>query len=128
MLPVDAVSGNRSLATARVAMSSTETAHSNTVFKKIPVVQPLPHYPISATVSEITAHISELIKEQRASSQEASHQKSSDEMSSKTVNNFDAGSTKSVDAAHSADVQTSVTKISGMVSQSASLAESTTGN
>lgn len=90
MQPVDATSGARSLTTVRVAVPSTQTARTDSVVEQIPIVEPRPHYPISASVAEIMAHITELIKEQQTASQEALHQKNLDEARAEMEKLFEA--------------------------------------
>ena len=90
MQPVDATSGTRSLTTVQVAVPSTKTARTDSVVEQIPIVEPRPHYPISASVAEIMAHITELIKEQQTASQEALHQKNLDEARAEMEKLFEA--------------------------------------
>ena len=90
MQPVDATSGTRSLTTVQVAVPSTQTARTDSVVEQIPIVEPRPHYPISASVAEIMAHITELIKEQQTASQEALHQKNLDEARAEMEKLFEA--------------------------------------
>lgn len=97
MQPVNALSGVRSSPLTRVTVSSTEVDQTDAIVKKIPVVEPMPHYPLSATVSEIMAHITELIKEQQAASQEAMHQKNLDAARAEMERIFDAAIGKSDD-------------------------------
>lgn len=97
MQPVDALSGSRSLPLARVTVSSTEVTQTDAIVEKIPIVEPMPHYPLSATVSEIMAHITELIKEQQAASQEAMHQKNLEDARAEMERIFEAAVGKSDD-------------------------------
>lgn len=90
MQPVDATSGARSLTTVRVATPSNQTARTDSVVEQIPIVEPRPHYPISASVAEIMAHITELIKEQQTASEEAFHQKNLDEARAEMEKLFEA--------------------------------------
>lgn len=90
MQPVDATSGARSLTTVRVAAPSNQTARTDSVVEQIPIVEPRPHYPISASVAEIMAHITELIKEQQTASEEAFHQKNLDEARAEMEKLFEA--------------------------------------
>lgn len=90
MQPVDATSGARSLTTVRAAVPSTQTARTDSVVEQIPIVEPRPHYPVSASVAEIMAHITELIKEQQTASQEALHQKNLDEARAEMERLFEA--------------------------------------
>ena len=90
MQPVDATSGARSLTTVRVATPSNETARTDSVVEQVPIVEPRPHYPISASVAEIMAHITELIKEQQTASEEAFHQKNLDEARAEMEKLFEA--------------------------------------
>ena len=75
MQPVDASSGARSITAARATVPPNKASSNNTVVEQIPIVEPTPHYPLSANVSEIMAHITELIKEQQAAIQEAATEK-----------------------------------------------------
>lgn len=95
MQPVNALSGVRSSPLTRVTVSSAEVDQTDAIVKKIPIVEPMPHYPLSATVSEIMAHITELIKEQRAASQEIMHQKNLDAARAEMERMFDAAIGKS---------------------------------
>lgn len=97
MQPVNALSGVRSSSLTRVTVSSTEVDQTDAIVKKIPIVEPMPHYPLSATVSEIMAHITELIKEQQAASQEAMHQKNLDAARAEMERILDAAIDKSDD-------------------------------
>lgn len=101
MQPVDATSGARSLTTVRVAAPSSQTARTDSVVEQIPIVEPRPHYPLSASVSEIMAHITELIKEQQTASQEALHQKNLDEARAEMERLFEAVRGQSDDTVNS---------------------------
>lgn len=75
MQPVDATSNTYSVTGMRVTLTVNQKPCSNLVIEQIPVIEPVPHYPLSATVSEMMAHINELIKEQQIASQKAVHEK-----------------------------------------------------
>lgn len=75
MQPVDATSNTYSVTGMRVTLTVNQKPCSNLVIERIPVIEPVPHYPLSATVSEMMAHINELIKEQQIASQKAVHEK-----------------------------------------------------
>lgn len=75
MQPVDATSNTYSVTGMRVTLTVNQKPCNNLVIERIPVIEPVPHYPLSATVSEMMAHINELIKEQQIASQKALHEK-----------------------------------------------------
>ena len=111
MQPVDATSGTRSLTTVQVAVPSTQTARTDSVVEQIPIVEPRPHYPISASVAEIMAHITELIKEQQTASQEALHQKNLDEARAEMEKLFEAVQGQSDDGLNGKKTDDSTTRI-----------------
>ncbi|CAM1629916.1 unnamed protein product [Bartonella choladocola] len=113
MQPVDATSGTRSLTTVQVAVPSTKTARTDSVVEQIPMVEPRPHYPISASVAEIMAHITELIKEQQTASQEALHQKNLEEARAEMEKLFEAVQRQSDDAVNSNEATDSLSKADG---------------
>ena len=91
MQPVDASSGARSITAARATVPQNKASSNNTVVEQIPIVEPTPHYPLSANVSEIMAHITELIKEQQAAIQEAATEKNIEQKCSETQELFVEG-------------------------------------
>lgn len=101
MQPVDVTSGARSLTTVRVAVPSSQMARTVSVVEQIPIVEPRPHYPVSASVAEIMAHITELIEEQQTASQEAFHQKNLDDARAEMERLFEAARGQSDDNANS---------------------------
>ena len=93
MQPVDASSGARSITAARATVPQNKASSNNTVVEQIPIVEPTPHYPLSANVSEIMAHITELIKEQQATIQEAATEKNIEQNRTETQELFAVGNT-----------------------------------
>lgn len=93
MQPVDASSGARSITAAHATVPQNKASSNNTVVEQIPVVEPTPHYPLSANVSEIMAHITELIKEQQATIQEAATEKNIEQNRTETQELFAVGNT-----------------------------------
>lgn len=93
MQPVDASSGARSITAARATVPQNKASSNNTVVEQIPIVEPTPHYPLSANVSEIMAHITELIKEQQAAIQEAATEKNIEQNRTETQELFAVGNT-----------------------------------
>ena len=91
MQPVDASSGARSITAARATVPQNKASSNNTVVEQIPIVEPTPHYPLSANVSEIMARITELIKEQQAAIQEAATEKNIEQKRSETQELFAVG-------------------------------------
>lgn len=91
MQPVDASSGARSITVARATEPQNKASSNNTVVEQIPIVEPTPHYPLSANVSEIMARITELIKEQQAAIQEAATEKNIEQKRSETQELFAVG-------------------------------------
>lgn len=84
MQPVDASSGARSITAARATVPQNKVSSNNTVVEQIPIIEPTPHYPLSANVSEIMARITELIKEQQEAIQEAATEKNIEQKRSET--------------------------------------------
>lgn len=93
MQPVDASSGARSITAARATVPPNKASSNNTVVEQIPIVEPTPHYPLSANVSEIMAHITELIKEQQAAIQEAATEKNLEQKRTEMQELFAVGNT-----------------------------------
>lgn len=91
MQPVDASSGAGSITAARATVPPNKASSNNTVVEQIPIVEPTPHYPLSANVSEIMAHITELIKEQQAAIQEAATEKNIEQKRTETQELFAVG-------------------------------------
>ena len=91
MQPVDASSGARSITAARATVPQNKVSSNNTVVEQIPIIEPTPHYPLSANVSEIMARITELIKEQQAAIQEAATEKNIEQKRSETQELFAVG-------------------------------------
>ena len=98
MQPVDASSGARSITAARATVPQNKASSNNTVVEQIPIVEPTPHYPLSANVSEIMAHITELIKEQQATIQEAATEKNIEQNRTETQELFAVGNTDVTDS------------------------------
>jgi len=98
MQPVDASSGARSITAARATVPQNKASSNNTVVEQIPIVEPTPHYPLSANVSEIMAHITELIKEQQAAIQEAATEKNIEQKRTETQELFAVGNTEVTDS------------------------------
>lgn len=84
MQPVDASSGAGSITAARATVPQNKVSSNNTVVEQIPIIEPTPHYPLSANVSEIMARITELIKEQQEAIQEAATEKNIEQKRSET--------------------------------------------
>lgn len=93
MQPVDASSGARSITAARATVPPNKASSNNTVVEQIPIVEPTLHYPLSANVSEIMAHITELIKEQQAAIQEAATEKNLEQKRTEMQELFAVGNT-----------------------------------
>lgn len=93
MQPVDASSGARSITAARATVPPNKASSNNTVVEQIPIVEPTPHYPLSANVSEIMTHITELIKEQQAAIQEAATEKNLEQNRTEMQELFAVGNT-----------------------------------
>ena len=93
MQPVDASSGARSITAARATVPPNKASSNNTVVEQIPIVEPTPHYPLSANVSEIMAHITELIKEQQVAIQEAATEKNLEQKRTEMQELFAVGNT-----------------------------------
>lgn len=93
MQPVDASSGARSITAARATVPPNKASSNNTVVEQIPIVEPTPHYPLSANVSEIMAHITELIKEQQAAIQEVATEKNLEQKRTEMQELFAVGNT-----------------------------------
>lgn len=91
MQPVDASSGARSITAARATVPQNKVSSNNTVVEQIPIIEPTPHYPLSANVSEIMAHITELIKEQQEAIQEAATEKNIEQKRTETQELFVEG-------------------------------------
>ena len=98
MQPVDASSGARSTTAARATVPPNKASSNNTVVEQIPIVEPTPHYPLSANVSEIMAHITELIKEQQATIQEAATEKNIEQNRTETQELFAVGNADVTDS------------------------------
>ena len=98
MQPVDASSGARSITAARATVPPNKASSNNTVVEQIPIVEPTPHYPLSANVSEIMAHITELIKEQQAAIQEAATEKNIEQKRTETQELFAVGNADVTDS------------------------------
>lgn len=98
MQPVDASSGARSITAARATVPPNKASSNNTVVEQIPIVEPTPHYPLSANVSEIMAHITELIKEQQAAIQEAATEKNLEQKRTEMQELFAVGNTDITDS------------------------------
>lgn len=93
MQPVDASSGAGSITAARATVPQNKASSNNAVVEQIPIVEPIPHYPLSANVSEIMAHITELIKEQQAAIQEAATEKNLEQKRTEMQELFAVGNT-----------------------------------
>lgn len=98
MQPVDASSGAGSITAARATVPQNKASSNNTVVEQIPIVEPTPHYPLSANVSEIMSHITELIKEQQAAIQEAATEKNIEQNRTETQELFAVGNTDVTDS------------------------------
>lgn len=98
MQPVDASSGARSITAARATVPQNKVSSNNTVVEQIPIIEPTPHYPLSANVSEIMARITELIKEQQEAIQEAATEKNIEQKRSETRELFVEGNTDVTDS------------------------------
>lgn len=98
MQPVDASSGAGSIAAARATVPQNKASSNNAVVEQIPIVEPIPHYPLSANVSEIMAHITELIKEQQAAIQEAATEKNLEQKRTEMQELFAVGNTDVTDS------------------------------
>ncbi len=98
MQPVDASSGARSITAARATVPQNKVSSNNTVVEQIPIIEPTPHYPLSANVSEIMARITELIKEQQAAIQEVATEKNLEQKRSETQELFAVGNTDITDS------------------------------
>lgn len=102
MQPVDATSNTYSVTGMRVTLTVNQKPCSNLVIERIPVIEPVPHYPLSATVSEMMAHINELIKEQQIASQKAVHEKNVENARDEMARLFEAvnGNVKEKDSSY----------------------------
>ncbi|MHC5307650.1 hypothetical protein [Bartonella sp. LJL80] len=90
MQPVDATSSLRSISTARVMEPADSAVQTDKIVETIPIVEPRPHYPLSSNVSEMMAHITELIEEQQTASKEAMHEKNLENARAEMARLFDA--------------------------------------
>lgn len=104
MQPVDATSSLRTVSATREMATADRAVETNKIVERIPIVEPRPHYPLSSNVSEMMAHITELIEEQQTASKEAMHEKNLENIRAEMARLFDA-------ARQSSDVDPSTSQV-----------------